>query len=159
MLSLDVSQKLTRRDFYHNFNFKNKNIDRMMTMNLETNLSLKDKAVSFLQLAASGQVEEAFGSLVSSDFRHHNPFFRGDAESIKVAMKENAEANPNKVFEVKHAIAEGEMVAVYSHVRQKPEDLGAVVVHIFRFHDNQIVEMWDVGQPVPENSPNENGMF
>jgi predicted SnoaL-like aldol condensation-catalyzing enzyme len=50
-------------------------------------------------------------------------------------------------------------VMVYSRIKQKVEDLGAAVVHIFRFHKGKIVEMWDVGQPVPKDSPNENGML
>ena len=29
----------------------------------------------------------------------------------------------------------------------------------FRFQGDRIVELWDLGQPVPEKSPNENGMF
>jgi len=74
-------------------------------------------------------------------------------------MKENAVQNPDKVLEVKRAIAEGEFVVVHSHVRQKPGDLGAAVVHIFRFEKGHIVELWDLGQPVPEKSPNQNGMF
>jgi predicted SnoaL-like aldol condensation-catalyzing enzyme len=74
-------------------------------------------------------------------------------------MEENARQNPSKVLEVKRAIAEGELVAVHSHVRQKPGDLGAAVVHIFRFEQGRIVELWDLGQPVPEKSPNQYGMF
>ena len=50
-------------------------------------------------------------------------------------------------------------MAVHSHVRQNPNDRGAAVVHIFRFEGDRVVELWDMGQPVPENSPNENGMF
>lgn len=76
-----------------------------------------------------------------------------------IAMEENAAKNPNKRFEVEFAIQEKDMVTVYSHIKQNPEDLGAAVVHIFRFKDNQIVEMWDVGQLIPEDSPNMNGMF
>ncbi len=119
----------------------------------------KEKAVSFLQLVASGKVREAYQRYISPDFRHHNPYFRGDAESLMVAMEENADQNPNKIFEVKQSIQEGNTVAVYSHVRQNPNDLGGAVVHIFRFDENLIVEMWDVGQPIPEDSPNENGIF
>lgn len=37
--------------------------------------------------------------------------------------------------------------------------IGAAVVHIFRFDDDRIVELWDIGQAVPEASVNENGMF
>lgn len=121
--------------------------------------SLKEKAVSFLQLVAAGKVRDAYESYISPDFYHHNPYFRGDAESLMLAMEENAVKNPHKQLEVKHAIQEGNIVAVHSHVKQNPDDLGGVVVHIFRFQDNQIVELWDIGQPIPEDSPNENGMF
>lgn len=128
-------------------------------MSKEENLSMKDKAVSFLRLVASGKVDEAYRKYIGPSFCHHNPYFRGDADSLKLAMEENAAQSPNKILEVKHAIEEGEIVAVHSHIRQKPEDLGAAVIHIFRFHDGLIVEIWDVGQPIPETSPNEYGMF
>ncbi|MBT2701621.1 nuclear transport factor 2 family protein [Bacillus sp. ISL-40] len=124
-----------------------------------SNLSLKEKAVSFLQLVASGKVREAYQTYISPDFRHHNPYFRGDAESLMLAMEENATMNPQKILEVKLAIQERDTVAVHSHVKQNPEDLGGSVVHIFRFQDNQIVELWDIGQPLQGDSPNENGMF
>jgi predicted SnoaL-like aldol condensation-catalyzing enzyme len=120
---------------------------------------LKDAAVSFLHLAASGKVREAFQKHTGSNFKHHNPFFRSDTESLLVAMEENAAQNPGKILEVKHALEEGDLVAVHSWVRMKPGDRGIAVVHIFRFEDGRIVELWDLGQPVPENSPNENGMF
>ncbi|WP_205685195.1 nuclear transport factor 2 family protein [Peribacillus acanthi] len=126
---------------------------------VKVTLSKKEKAVSFLQLVASGKVREAYKSFISPDFRHHNAYFRGDAESLMVAMEESAAQNPHKILEVKRAIEEGDTVAVHSHVRQNPEDLGGAVVHIFRFQDHQIVELWDVGQPIPEDSPNENGVF
>jgi predicted SnoaL-like aldol condensation-catalyzing enzyme len=121
--------------------------------------SIKEKAVSFLQLVASGEVREAYSKYISPDFRHHNPFFQGDADSLMLAMEENAAKNPNKILEVKRVIEEGDLVAVHSHVKQKQDDLGGAVVHIFRFHNSLIVELWDVGQPIPENSPNENGVF
>jgi len=121
--------------------------------------SIKDTAISFLKLAASGNVREAYSKFVGAGFRHHNPFFEGSAEALLTGMEENARQNPSKVLEVKRAIAEGELVVVHSHVRQKPGDLGAAVVHIFRFEKGRIVELWDVGQPVPDKSPNQYGMF
>ncbi|MBS4177683.1 nuclear transport factor 2 family protein [Lederbergia citrea] len=126
---------------------------------IKANFSLKDQAVSFLQLVASGKVREAYKRHIAPGFCHHNPFFRGDADSLMIAMEENAAKNPQKILEVKRAIEEGDIVAVHSNVKQNPEDIGGAVVHIFRFQDNQIVELWDVGQPIPENSPNENGVF
>ena len=119
----------------------------------------KDIAVSFLNLASSGKVREAYSKFVGKGFRHHNPFFEGSAEALLAGMEENALQNPNKVLEVKRAIAEGNFVAVHSHVQPKPGDPGAAVVHIFRFEDGRIVELWDLGQPVPEKSSNRYGMF
>jgi len=51
------------------------------------------------------------------------------------------------------------MVAVFSHVKHRQEDAGFAVVHICRFELDKIVEMWDVGMQIPENLPNENGVF
>lgn len=121
--------------------------------------SHKDAAVEFLNLVASGKVREAYEKHVDADFRHHNPFFRGDAASLMEGMEQNAAKSPNKVLEIQSAIEEGDRVAVFSRVRQQPKDRGGAVVHIFRFENDRIVELWDVGQAVPEQSVNENGMF
>ena len=119
----------------------------------------KDTAVLFLKMAASGEVRNAYAKFVGPGFRHHNPFFEGSAESLMAGMEANARQNPSKTLEVKRVIAEGAFVAVHSHVRQKPDDSGGAVVHLFRFENGRIVELWDVGQSIPEESPNQYGMF
>ena len=121
--------------------------------------SNKDAAVTFLKLAASGKVQEAYYRFVGLEFKHHNPFFEGSAAALSAAMEENANQNPDKTLEVKRAIAEGDFVAVHAHVKHKLNDPGAAVIHIFRFENGRIVELWDLGQPVPESSPNQYGMF
>jgi predicted SnoaL-like aldol condensation-catalyzing enzyme len=121
--------------------------------------SHKDAAVDFLGLVARGKVSEAYEKHVGVGFRHHNPYFRGDAASLMEGMQQNAAKNPNKQLEIQSAIQEGDRVAVFSNVRQNPQERGTAVVHIFRFDQDRIVELWDVGQPVPEKSVNENGMF
>ena len=115
--------------------------------------------MDFLKLVAAGSVREAYRRYVGPGFRHHNPYFRGDAASLMAAMEQNATKNPKKTLEVVCALQDGDRVAVFSRVRQNPSDLGGAVVHIFRFEDSRIAEFWDVGQAVPENSVNENGMF
>lgn len=122
-------------------------------------MTKKDIAISFLRLVSSGKVSEAYEKFIHTGFRHHNPYFRGDRESLMLAMEEAQLKNPNKVLEIKRAIEEGDFVVVFSHVKQNPEDRGGAVVHIFRFEDNKVAELWDIGQGVPEESPNENGMF
>jgi len=121
--------------------------------------SRKDIALSFLRAAAAGSVREAYQKHVAPNFRHHNAYFPGDADSLMRGMEENAAKNPTKVLEVQRALEDSDFVAVHSRLRMKPGDRGVAVVHIFRFQGDCIVELWDVGQPVPESSPNENGMF
>jgi predicted SnoaL-like aldol condensation-catalyzing enzyme len=128
-------------------------------MNPATTTSRKDAATSFLQLVASGKVREAYQKHIAPNFRHHNPFFRGDADSLRIAMEENAAKNPNKILEIQRALEDGDFVAVHSHIRQNPGERGAAVVHIFKFQGDRVIELWDIGQPVPENSPNQNAMF
>ena len=124
-----------------------------------TQQSHKDVAIEFLTLVGSGKVREAYRKHVGPSFRHHNPYFPGDAASLMAAMEDSAAKNPDKILEIQIALQEGDRVAVFSRVRQKPADLGGAVVHIFKFQDGLISEFWDIGQAVPENSPNENGMF
>lgn len=120
---------------------------------------LKRSATEFLRLAASGEAREAFRRYVGAGFRHHNPYFAGDADSLMNAMAENAVQNPHKTLEVKHALEEGDLVAVHAHVRFQAGDRGIALVHLFRFEGDRIVELWDLGQEVPEISRNDNGMF
>ena len=58
-----------------------------------------------------------------------------------------------------HAVEEGDLVAVHSRVQHGPADPGAALVHLFRFEGDRIVELWDVGQEVPAETVNANGMF
>lgn len=119
----------------------------------------KDMAIHFLKLAAKGHSREAFKLYVAPHFKHHNIYFKGDAESLMLAMEEAAQYAPNKTLDVQRALEDGNLVAVHSRVRPEPEQLGAGVVHIFRFEEDKIVELWDLGQAVPEEMENEHGMF
>lgn len=120
---------------------------------------LKEAAQDFLRMVASGRVAEAYEEYVDLGFRHHNPHFAGDADSLKRAMEESAARNPGKTLEIQRALQDGDLVAVHARVRHRPDDPGAARVHIFRFEGDRIVEMWDIGQEVPETSPNRYGMF
>ena len=83
----------------------------------------------------------------------------GDAASLQKAMEENHTLFPRKVLDVKRALEDGDLVGVHSHIRLQENGPDIAAVHIFRFDGDRIVELWDVGQAVPEQSPNENGMF
>lgn len=119
----------------------------------------KQIAIEFLQDAASGNVRDAYARHVAKDFRHHNPHFKGDADSLMVAMEQNAREHPKKRLDVLKALEDGDLVAIYSRVRREPGEAGHAVFHMFRFEGDRIAEMWDVGQAVPEPTVNQYGMF
>lgn len=121
-------------------------------------MSKKEIAISFLKHAATGEVRTAYEKFVSLNFIHHNQYFKGDRASLLRAMEEAHKASPNKSIDVKQVIEECDKVVAHSVVRRKDESLPLIaVVHIFRFEDNMIAEMWDIGEEVDIHSPNENG--
>lgn len=117
----------------------------------------KEKAISFLTFAGTGMVQEAYEAYVSSDFIHHNQYFAGDRESLKVTMEEAHQNIPNTGIEVKKVYEDGLTVITHSHVVKA--DMEIAVVHIFRFEEGKIAELRDLGQVMDANSPNENGAF
>jgi predicted SnoaL-like aldol condensation-catalyzing enzyme len=128
-------------------------------MEKTASMTHKKAAIDFLEHAARGDVQYAYGTHVAPGFRHHNPYFPGDADSLRAGMIDAHEKSPNRMFEVRRAIEEGDMVAVHSRV-VKDHDQEIAVVHLFRFDDrDRVVELWDVAQEVPRSSPNRHGMF
>ena len=119
----------------------------------------KDIAAAFLRLAAFGKAREAFEAHAAPGFRHHNPYFHGDAESLWTAMDEDAKRNPDKVFEMLRVMGDGDLVAVHSRLVTAPGQPEYSVIHIFRFEGDKIVELWDIAQPAPRDRRNRNGMF
>ncbi|TRZ45099.1 nuclear transport factor 2 family protein [Robertkochia solimangrovi] len=117
----------------------------------------KEIAISFLKLAGTGQVDEAFESFISSNFIHHNQYFQGTREALMAAMKEAHVHSPNKSIEVKFCYEDGASVITHTHVKQELMEIA--VVHIFRFEGDHIAELWDMGQPIEKESPNEYGLF
>ena len=123
-------------------------------------MTRKEAAVSFLKMASAGDVDEAYARFVAPAFVHHNLYFKGDRESLKAAMKDAHRTSPNKLIDVKRALEDGDLVATHSRVvRGDPSEPDIAVVHIFRFEGDKVAELWDLGQLVSKNSPNENGAF
>lgn len=120
-------------------------------------MSNKEKAISFLKMAGMGDVREAYEKFIHPEFIHHNQFFKGDRQSLMTAMEEAHKTSPNKSIEIKKAYKEGDTVITHSFVIKNEQDI--TVVHIFRFDGDKVIELWDIGQLIDKNSPNENGLF
>ncbi len=120
----------------------------------------KEIAKSFLQMAGTGNVRAAYEKFVAPSFIHHNQYFKGDRQSLLSAMEEAHKLSSNKSIEVKKIYEDGNTVITHSQVTRKNADkMPIAVVHIFRFENARIVELWDLGQEMIKDSPNENGMF
>ena len=129
-------------------------------MNIYTVKTHKQAAIDFLNLGIAGKIREAYERYISKDFIHHNINFEGDRESLLIAMEESHAMYPSKVMVIKNVLQDGDLVAVHSHVRMQPDySPGIALVHIFRFKGRKVVELWDLNQPVPEQTPNKHGMF
>ena len=120
-------------------------------------MTKKETARAFLTLAGNGHAIEAFDLYVAEKFVHHNQYFEGSRASIMNAMAESHETSPNKSLDIKFTYVDGDNIITHSHVIK--EDMEIAVVHIFRFEKGKIVELWDLGQIILDDSPNANGLF
>lgn len=111
-------------------------------------------------MAGTGKTQEAYDRFVAPDFIHHNQYFKGDRQSLLTAMTEAHKVSPNRPIEIKKIYEDADTVICHSLVTRQNPDLPAIaVVHIMRFENGLIKEMWDLGQLIEKNSPNENGLF
>ncbi len=130
-----------------------------MTPSKKPKETKKEDALSFLRLVNRGKITEAYERYVSQNFRHHNCYYKGDAASLQKGMEENEEKFPDKVFEERRALEDSDLVVIHSRVRLARDLPEMSVVHIFRFDNGRILELWDIAQEVPTDSPNEYGAF
>jgi hypothetical protein len=68
-------------------------------------------------------------------------------------------ANDNKQLAIKNVLGDGDLAAVHSRILLWSGEAGLAAVHLFSFQSDEIIETWDCGQPVPVDSPNEDGVF
>ena len=119
----------------------------------------RQAAKQFLQLVVAGQIDEAYQRHVDLNGKHHNPLFAEGIPALKKAMIENHVQLPKKQLLVKNVLSDGDFVAVHSQIVLRPGESSVATVHLFRVSGDKIVEMWDVGQPLPADSPNRDGAF
>ena len=118
----------------------------------------KEIAIDFLNRVSAGDVRPAYDEYIHPDFIHHNLYFKGDRESLLIGMEENAKEFPDKTYESLRALEDGDLVTVHGKV-QLSSDMTFAVIHIFRFEDGKIAELWEASQEQVEDSPNEYGLF
>lgn len=123
-------------------------------------LSPKEVATKFMtKLYIERKPREAFETWVDRDYIQHNPMAASGRDAAIAFLEPFMANNPNVNYSIKRIIADGNLVAVHAHGRFAPDDRGIAVVDILRVEGCKIMEHWDVVQPVPPTSANDNGMF
>ncbi|HET7810527.1 MAG TPA: nuclear transport factor 2 family protein [Steroidobacteraceae bacterium] len=118
------------------------------------------KVVAFMDMVFNQKkVKEGFDTYVGDKYIQHNPIAADGKQAAVEVLGKALQALPGWSYEFKHAYVDGNIVVLHSHVRMKPDDRGMAVVDIFRLEKGKIVEHWDVVQPIPEKSANDNTMF
>jgi predicted SnoaL-like aldol condensation-catalyzing enzyme len=104
--------------------------------------------------------EDAVQKYVGSEYIQHNPTAPDGTDAFIAFVRGFAGQFPQMSIEIKRAIAEGDLVMTHGLLKTSPDDRGSAAADIFRLDENgKIVEHWDVVQPVPETSANDNTMF
>lgn len=112
----------------------------------------------FYELALNQRDFDAARRYLGS-YKQHNPLIEDGVEGLRKYLgwiKDNFPDSHSKALRV---FADEDTVVLHVHRIRTPGSRGDAIVDLFRVKDGKITEHWDVIQPVPESSANENSMF
>ena len=101
-----------------------------------------------------GRLVEALQTYLADDFVQHcgriPPGKQGAIDYL--SSKAEARAKDNRTSHFERVVADGDMVVVHRRVTSDSDPRGTVFADMFRVRSGQVVEHWDVVQPIPEFS-------
>jgi predicted SnoaL-like aldol condensation-catalyzing enzyme len=109
------------------------------------------------------KVDEAL-EYIGPNYRQHNVRAPDGKEFLRGAFKARFAENPKFRSDIKRTVADGDLVVVHTHERfhpDDPNDLGNIIMDIYRVENGLIVEHWDAYMPVPPKDQwlHQNGSF
>jgi predicted SnoaL-like aldol condensation-catalyzing enzyme len=94
------------------------------------------------------KTREGLERYVAADLKQHHPNMPDGRAAAEAILVPKAAAWTSQIQRV---IAQGCYAVVYQHAFNGPDDhLGRALVDIYRVEHGQIVEHWDISQPVPD---------
>ncbi|OPG12656.1 nuclear transport factor 2 family protein [Microbispora sp. GKU 823] len=105
---------------------------------------------------AAGDID-VLRTLLHEDFIEHSPGNPSGREAFIAFIAEAPVARAR--LDLKRVIADDDHVVMHYHMATDDDPRGVAVIDVWRLIDEQIVEHWDVVQPVPEAPQVPHGMF
>jgi predicted SnoaL-like aldol condensation-catalyzing enzyme len=124
----------------------------------ETTLAQRNKQLisQSIEEFVGGNIE-ILRALLVEDFIEHSPGNPSGRDAFMAFIADSPVTTAH--LDIKRVIADDEYAVVHYRMVPAGSDREIAVVDIWRLADGQIVEHWDVVQPVPEAARIPNGMF
>lgn len=119
----------------------------------------KKIVAAFYDAALNQKDFEKASQYLGPRYTQHNPLAADGREGFKGFIAFLKDKFPNNRSEIKRIFADGDYVIVHVHAVREPGTRGNAIVDIFKLENGKVVEHWDVIQPIPEKTANDNGMF
>jgi len=103
--------------------------------------------------------KKAVAEFYEPRYVQHNPNATDGPEGLKAYISFLRDKFPDAHSDVVRVFADGDYVIHHVHSVPTPGSRGNAIVNIYKLENGKIVEHWDVIQPVPEKSANNNTMF
>ena len=120
----------------------------------------KKAVAEFYEFAVNKKDFEAAAKFLGPRYVQHNPNAADGPEGLKALYRVPARQVARRTHsDVIRVFADGDYVVQHVHSVPTPGSRGNAIVNIYKLENGKIVEHWDVIQPVPEKSANNNTMF
>ncbi|WP_326731676.1 nuclear transport factor 2 family protein [Streptomyces phaeochromogenes] len=89
----------------------------------------------------------------------HSPVVDNGIAPGKELFAQTFAQYPDAVVTFEKVITEGDLVTLLYHMQRTPDEPGLAIWDVFRVQKGKVVEFWDIIQPIPATSANDNSMF
>jgi predicted SnoaL-like aldol condensation-catalyzing enzyme len=119
----------------------------------------RQAVLAFYEKGLNQKDADAALAYVGDRYTQHNPNAQDGSEGFRKFIGFLREKFPNSHSEIKRSFVDGDYVILHVNAVREPGTKGNAIVDIFKLENGKIVEHWDVVQPIPETSANNNTMF
>lgn len=119
----------------------------------------RQAVLAFYEKGINQKDADAALAYVGDRYVQHNPGALDGPEGFRKFVAFLKEKYPQSHSEIKRSFTDGNYVILQVHAVRVPGTRGNAIMDIFKLENGKIVEHWDVTQPIPEKTANNNTMF